>query len=514
MNLTMNWPRSLFALCVVTVAAQVTILVVRPHASMASNLLISLAVFLVSLGCFRSAYKEPAETRKLWILVGSAFLISAFGQTLSTYQEWQSGSNIQTTALSSDFFFFVYGIPILLAISAGDKDPGLKLFGWLDGTQALVAAMLSYVQIFSVLPSLGTSTPISSMELMDMNNAENFLLVGAVTLRLFSNPSRTKQRFYQILAVYLWVYALVALTLGYFELAHDMPDGFQDAAWCIPYIVILGGMAFLRQQPEDGHLPKHEHRSISLLIDNLSPVLFTLAIVLMGVGVGHEHRWLGFTCITISVGIYAIRAALLQEKYFRSQQELTKTAFSLLNANDRLTKLSIRDGLTGIYNRRHFDEVLQREWDRAARTGEMLSMLMIDVDCFKALNDLYGHQEGDECLRRVALDVEAKLRRPGDFVARYGGEEFTVILPGSDLEGAMLLAEEIRLSVAALNLPNEDSTAHRVVTVSIGVSAGRPTESTSPEELLKLADAALYRAKLSGRNQTQSITGPVHHVLI
>jgi diguanylate cyclase (GGDEF)-like protein len=375
---------------------------------------------------------------------------------------------------------------------------------WFDGAQALVAAVLAYLQIFSAFPSFAGRTPISASNLMYLYDAENLVLVGAVILRLFSDPSGTKRRFYRILTCYLSVYAAVAIVLGYLELERNLPDGIQDTVWAVPYLVLLGALAFQSKGFNSEDLLKNERRSIGLLIDNLNPVLFTLAIVLMGVRIAPEHRWVGVLCILFAVAIYGFRSALLQGKYLRSQEELTKSAFALLEANDRLTNLSIRDGLTGIYNRRHFDEALQQESGRTRRTGPAFCLLMIDIDCFKALNDFYGHVQGDQCLRCVALRIEESLNRPADLVARYGGEEFAVILPGADMEGGFLKAEEIRHAVFSLGIPNESSIVDKVVTVSIGVSTGIQGENVSAEDLITKADEALYRAKLNGRNQCRT----------
>jgi diguanylate cyclase (GGDEF)-like protein len=227
----------------------------------------------------------------------------------------------------------------------------------------------------------------------------------------------------------------------------------------------------------------------------------------MGVAIAMTHRALAFLCITTAVLLYGMRAALLHGKYARSQVELTKAATALMDANDKLLTLSIRDSLTGIYNRRHFDEALNLEWARSRRMGNALSVLMIDVDCFKALNDRYGHQVGDECLRRIAHEISSRLRRADDLVARYGGEEFVVVLPGAELEGAFVVAEAIRTGVESLGLANEDSIAHKVVTVSIGISTDLIFLEHNPMGLLKRADSALYMAKTLGRNQCRAQDG-------
>ncbi|MGO9133080.1 MAG: diguanylate cyclase domain-containing protein [Methylovirgula sp.] len=166
-----------------------------------------------------------------------------------------------------------------------------------------------------------------------------------------------------------------------------------------------------------------------------------------------------------------------------------------------LQDLASRDGLTGLANRRRFDETLRKEWLRATRNHEMLSLLMIDIDNFKHYNDAEGHQAGDECLNIVACAIAGRMRRPSDVAARYGGEEFGVILPATTLAGARAVADEIRSVVAELNVTFGSSGSGNRVTVSIGVAADLPTADGDPTSLVARADAALYRAKCEGRNR-------------
>lgn len=168
-----------------------------------------------------------------------------------------------------------------------------------------------------------------------------------------------------------------------------------------------------------------------------------------------------------------------------------------------LHKLSTMDGLTGIPNRRHFNEVLNREWQRAARFSKPLSMIMLDVDYFKSYNDTYGHQAGDECLKAVASILNEVVKRGGDMVFRYGGEEFAVILPDTDELGAVHVAEQIRKAVEDRTIPHKSS-PNRVLTASLGIAEVIPTPLSGPESLIAKADRALYRAKQKGRNQVQS----------
>jgi diguanylate cyclase (GGDEF)-like protein/PAS domain S-box-containing protein len=164
-----------------------------------------------------------------------------------------------------------------------------------------------------------------------------------------------------------------------------------------------------------------------------------------------------------------------------------------------LEQLATRDGLTGLANRRCFDETLHAEWARAQRQRQPLSLLMVDVDNFKAYNDANGHLGGDECLKRIATAVASEMRA-NDLVARYGGEEFAVILPNQSLKGAASVAERIRTRVEQLQVPNRLAPAQHV-TVSIGAATALASPDNSASELVAIADAALYRAKHMGRNR-------------
>jgi diguanylate cyclase (GGDEF)-like protein len=168
---------------------------------------------------------------------------------------------------------------------------------------------------------------------------------------------------------------------------------------------------------------------------------------------------------------------------------------------DFLEDLSLVDGLTGIGNRRRFDEFLLREWRRSRRARTPLALVLLDVDYFKAFNDCYGHAAGDDCLREVAATLAMLVRRPGDLCARYGGEEFAAILPQTDLAGARILAERIREAVLALDIPHEGSAVSPNLTVSIGIAASDPSAAEEPEGLLRDADRKLYEAKTAGRNR-------------
>lgn len=173
----------------------------------------------------------------------------------------------------------------------------------------------------------------------------------------------------------------------------------------------------------------------------------------------------------------------------------------LHQANEMLYQISRTDELTGIANRRHFDELFETEWRRAARLSKPIAVILIDIDFFKNYNDTYGHQMGDECLKRVANALKRAIKRPCDVLARYGGEEFIVVLSDTDGNGAVRVAKSIQSNVAALSIEHKNSHVGNTVTVSFGISSMVPEINGSPELLIAKADSALYQAKHEGRNR-------------
>ncbi len=178
-----------------------------------------------------------------------------------------------------------------------------------------------------------------------------------------------------------------------------------------------------------------------------------------------------------------------------------KTHLELKKIRDSLEKLTTRDALTGIFNRRHFNEYIAQEFRRARRGHGRLSLVMADIDCFKEFNDNYGHSGGDACLRRVARALGEGINRPADLAFRFGGEEFACILPDTSVKGAVIVAENLLNQVESMNYPHAFSHVADHVTLSVGVGTLEPSDGNSPLDLIELADRFLYEAKKGGRNQ-------------
>jgi diguanylate cyclase (GGDEF)-like protein len=239
-----------------------------------------------------------------------------------------------------------------------------------------------------------------------------------------------------------------------------------------------------RQSPQPARLPFEVEMPWRLALAALSALLLLSAAVVWGVS-----GW-------------RTRAVRLRNEIL--ERQVSERTALLAEANQRLEELAANDGLTGIANHRVFEEHLALEWLRAQREGGEISLLMIDVDFFKAYNDALGHQQGDDCLRRVAKATAAQATRPGDLAARYGGEEFVVVLPATSAEGARSVAEQVQAALATLAVPHPASQVSDHVTVSMGIATHRPARDEDPAKLVAAADAALYRAKQEGRNRIVS----------
>ena len=228
------------------------------------------------------------------------------------------------------------------------------------------------------------------------------------------------------------------------------------------------------------------------------PVVAPISLRMLAVG-DSIHLIMGLMIAIFGVAMLATSAQV--HRVFSDSERLRRELLSSIELGHALENLVRLDSLTGIPNRRLFEEELGKEWGRSERDSEPLSIIIADIDHFKEYNDLYGHPAGDSCLTRVAQAMHGALSRPGDLVARLGGEEFAFLLPQTDLRGAISVAEQVRDRILALNLAHEATEVAKQVTLSFGVASSDSDSISSAAELVRAADVALYGAKRRGRNQ-------------
>jgi diguanylate cyclase (GGDEF)-like protein len=438
--------------------------------------------------------------RRKWDFLASALSLWSIGVVIYALRSCASVLG-HISALGPEFYFLIYGIPVLLAISTSNEDRDTALFVVIDSFQAVFAVVLVYIELLLSQRGTGPSTEPASLSLI--YGFGGWMLAGAALLRVLARPSGEEKALYRILLVYLCLFALLATPLRGSSVFNTLRLGtYRDLLADVAFLLLTAGCLLYFPEPE-ADKASIETNSFALVLNNSSPILFTLAVLALGAMVARRHLAIGMSAIGLSLITYCFRAALLQSAYMRAQHALTRSQFALREANAQLRQLSLHDALTGLPNRRQFDLTLELEWSRALRNRRPLSLLLLDVDCFKALNDLYGHQAGDDCLQRIAGALQISLRRAGELAARYGGEEFAAILPDADPSSAALVAEAMRGAVLELQVLHDGSQVERFVTISVGVATVYPSADEAPASLIAAADEALYRAKDLGRNRVE-----------
>jgi diguanylate cyclase (GGDEF)-like protein len=444
------------------------------------------------VACTWGAATNRSRVRGLWALLAAGIGLWTVGMVLSAWEDLLQHFPFEIASLA-DFAFFFYGVPILFALSTPVEGRRFLLFTWLDGIQAVFAGYLTYVTIFARLPfSETTAKPISIGLLILTYHVENVVLVVGCVLRLLASPRGSdERRFYGILSLFLTTYGIgvgVYNQLAVGAEGHLAPNFLVDA----PFILLACLILCLPASTGPFEREVRRKTRLALFIDLGSPVFFTVALLTLGLVVLRDHFATGILAIGVALAVYGVRMTILQIRFRQAQEELQ-------GARDRLEELSLQDGLTGIANRRCFDRTLDSEWHRATRMNKPLSLLLIDLDFFKNVNDVHGHPYGDRCLVEVAHALRAAASRSGDLVARFGGEEFAAILPGTPREASEVIAERIRKAVLDLQIPNETGVGP-FVSVSIGGATASALEECSPGMLIEAADRALYKVKQLGRN--------------
>jgi diguanylate cyclase (GGDEF)-like protein len=457
-----------------------------------------LAPIVALLACTWRERVVAHRWKRLWILLSSGVVFWICGILLAAWEDLFQHVPFETPFIS-DFVYFFAGVPMLFALSTPGDGQRFGLFSWLDWIQAAFAGYLTYITIFSVLPfSSQPMHPISLPVLVLTYNVENTVLAAGSALRLLASPRGSEERnFFGTMLIFEIVYGAGTAVYNHHGMklaGHDPADMFST----VPFI-LLACMALALPRPRVGEVPARR-RPAEMFIDHASPVFFTLALLTLGLIVLRTYFVTGIVAIGVALAVYGVRTTVLQTRYLQTQ-------YALQEARDRLEAISLQDGLTGIANRRSFDQALRQEWHRAARNGQPLALLLIDLDAFKNLNDTRGHRAGDRALTDVAGALRAVAARSGDLVARYGGEEFAVILPDTPLEAALAMAERMRAAVRALQIANETPLGPWV-TASVGVAVAEMTAADisiadAAERLIDAADLALYKAKQWGRNRVE-----------
>lgn len=449
------------------------------------------ACLLCLFYCLRCSWIDVAM-RWRWALLAVAFLLWAGAFAAIAYLE--AVLHADTSSVQFDqFFYMLRGVPflLLLAPSGIEDSKAIKLA---DGLQAALFGLLVVVLLYpSFVQGADPAIVISDHTALAYHDVQNFGLAILSLLALVRSRPAHHYRFYCALAALLTSYAIDAWVVNHLLIDVTPPPPPGSAANVlgdVPMMIFLGVAASdvlrPRQTPELGW---------RLVIAMILPGAFCVASVATSIAIGARNQSLAVMGAVAAVALFGVRSAIAHARLIETQRELA-------SMQDELRALANVDALTGLPNRRCFDDRLQSEWRRLTRSYGLMAIAVIDVDHFKLYNDAKGHLAGDACLRRIAEVMQSCVRRDGDFLARYGGEEFAVLTPVIDQQDAMRFAEKIRRAVEMAKMEHAEAELG-VVTISIGVAVERAANETDPVTVVKRADQALYRAKIDGRNRVE-----------
>jgi diguanylate cyclase (GGDEF)-like protein len=450
---------------------------------------------LATIACLWRAFHCPPSIRTHWRLAAASLLFIFAAAVIEAPAEIFFKA-VPAFASIGDFFFFSAFVPILLSISLPDEGVFDRFTFLLDSIQATACSCLAYTVLFGAFPFTGQPAQAMSYAPLEfVYDTEYLVVVLLAALRLFLGTRNASDHyFFRFLLLYTSLYAVTSGIYNHYVGKYSLTNG-MDALNDIPSAA-LALAAIFAPSADASPIRRASQQSrpgLVRLIDNTRPVFLSLALIGLSAIVALRNFAVAFGFIFGAFILYSLRASRLQSRVEFAQAELEQS-------NSRLAEIALLDGLTGISNRRRFDQFLSTEWDRARRSHQPLSLLLIDVDHFKRINDAYGHLAGDECLCEIAHLLSATLIRPADLIARYGGDEFAVLLPETGSEGASTVAERIRSAMAKDAAKAGTSYA---TTLSIGVATWNAEEDSNPDELIDAADRALYAAKHNGRDRVE-----------
>ncbi len=393
--------------------------------------------------------------------------------------------------LSCEFIISVSSaIPSVLLISLPAGRRYLRNLIWIDFALVAMAAYLFYVVVLHQLPFTSAPVaPIDEMAFMHLLFVESLIVTVAYLLHYFAAVGRDERLFFGALSLNAVISLPIRLVFNRLIALHP-----QESLYNIPAFLVslLAPAIYLLLPSED---PEEAPLKVGLLGDLINiagPAMPSAALVALGIVVESRFHRIGIAAMAMAFLLFAVRATFFQRSFEQAQS-------SLEQAQMRLREMSYVDALTGVANRRAFEEALHFEWEHSTRSGSPLSLILIDVDLFKQFNDTLGHQEGDGCLVSVAQALRTALPRKTDVLGRYGGDEFAALLPSTNLTEAEVVAQKLWEAVHGLGI-EIPGPAMRKISVSVGVASCTDFHRQTIKGLICAADKALYEAKDAGRN--------------
>jgi diguanylate cyclase (GGDEF)-like protein len=374
-------------------------------------------------------------------------------------------------------------IPVFVLISLPAGRRYFRHFIWIDLTQVILAAYLLYVVVLHVLPF--TSTPVAPLDRMVLTQFISLLdlcATAALLLHCFAAVALDEKRFFGAVSLISLLSFATNLIFNRLLLLHQFEPSYNVPFLALNFFTLA---LYLLLPAENGEEMPSTVGLLADLINIASPALPSAALLALGIAVEPRFHLLGIWAMAAAFLLFAFRATIYQRSFEKAQATLERMSYT--------------DGLTGVANRRAFEKRLLSEWERGTRSGSPLSLIIIDVDFFKHLNDTQGHHAGDACLVSIAQALQAALPRKLDLLGRYGGDEFAAVLPSTNADTTEVVAQRLWEAVRDLSIEIPGVSEGRI-TASLGAGTCTEFQNRTSQFLFSAADEALYKAKAAGRN--------------
>ena len=462
----------------------------RPIAAPVGYLAMVAAPVLAGLAAAWRARRESSAARLGWSALALALAIWALGAFGNLWQEWVLGS-VNEMYRSSMLAFNLATVPVAFLLATEWRPGRRRLVRLIDAALALALGYVYFLVTWTMIAARAEPGEIGVAYLVWLVDAQNlFLTVGAL-VRWYVAEDRAERDLFRSLAAYSLVFLALVFVNDHF-FAGNPAFGPEYGAIVAVAFALLSGLALAGPSSR----PVRPVRAgLARAVQTACPIVLCGALLVVSLFLIRVDYLYGCAGILIATFGYGARSTLTQVRHIARGDALQRQ-------RSELQAIARTDALTGVANRYWLDQELLSACRGDGAPGQALSLLMIDIDHFKLLNDQLGHVAGDACLRGVARALQRTLMRPDDLLARYGGEEFVALLRGVDAEGARIVAERLCAAVRELRMENAGS-PFGVVTVSIGAATTAPGGGADPERLIEAADRALYEAKCAGRNQAR-----------
>lgn len=462
----------------------------RNQISVCCSLCATITELVASYVCFRAAAKAHDDSAILWRMLGTSVLIGSAAADLLVWSLLRGAVSPNPSPGLILLTDTLYWAALLLSVSlVFDTRISVPLRG-MSAFLTVAIGVLSFVLVLSRISITGPNEFSDTLFISQLFIAMGVFLAIIATIRLAGTDRVGERYFFFAASVFLWTMTIVQVVQNQVLLHYDLR--WLELLVPVPYLLLI----LVASQGMPASLQKWKPSPrLSSIMRSGGTAFLSFGLLLLGTAVSRRHFWLGASAALLSVVCYSVLNLISLSRGIEAEE-------ALLAAKQKLEELAGLDGLTGIANRRTLDQRLEFEFQAARRSGQPLSLLMIDVDLFKSLNDSKGHLIGDSYLVQVAHALRKALSRTNDFVARYGGEEFVVLLPATGDAGAVRIAGRLHTAISTLLLDHPLAPSGRL-TISIGCTTAESLAHHSPNTLIDSADRAMYLAKKLGRNRTE-----------